>query len=80
MTEDKALEFAKNNGLYFYTSALYVGEWKGFEVYSLHIESSSGEVTSVGLPQWVLFSANETRLAVGDECFELLDSFPTEDS
>lgn len=79
MTEKKALEFAKQKGLYLYTSALYVGDWQGYAVYCLCAESPDGTPLPTGLPQWVLSSKSETRLAVGDECFELLDAFPDDE-
>lgn len=79
MTEAEALEFAKQKGLFMYTSAPYVGNWQGYAVYCLRAEFPDGTPVPTGLPQWVLSKAGETRLATGGECLELLDVFPNDE-
>lgn len=73
MTEEKVLDFAKSKGLYFFDAANLTGEWNGYAVFLLEVsKSESNEPVCTGLPQWVLVSDKEMRLATADESMELL--------
>ncbi|HPZ43667.1 MAG TPA: hypothetical protein PL078_06635 [Bacillota bacterium] len=69
MTKETVIRFAKEQG---YDNALYIGKWKGYDVYEPTLEGSG--TFFVGPPLVILVKGQNIRMSTVEESYEQLNS------
>ena len=61
----------------YYNNPILVGNWNGYKVYA---EKYDGEdAPAIGMPQFLLFKDNKTRLTTEEEAFQIIRNIPEKD-